>query len=81
MKVKMWRVIKIMYSSSRSAVLLKGEKFSTFSVEQRVAQGCSLSSILFSVFISDLLEGIDRAQIGIQLKSGNEVARWFTFRR
>ena len=45
----------------------------SFSVEQGVAQGCSLSPILFPVFISDLLEEIDRAQIGIQLKSGNKV--------
>ena len=52
-----------MYNSSRSAVLLEGEKSSTFSVEQGVALGCSLSPILFSVFISDLLEEIDRAQI------------------
>ena len=72
-KGKMWHVIKTMYKSSRSKVLLEGEKFSTFSVEQRVAQGCSLFPILFSVFISDLPEEIDRAQIGIQLKSGNEV--------
>ena len=28
---------------------------------------------MFSVFISDSLEEIDRAQIGIQLKSGNKV--------
>ena len=62
-----------MYNSSRSAVLLECEKSSTFSVEQGVAQGCSLSPILFSVFISDLPDEIDRAQIGIQLKSGNKV--------
>ena len=72
-KGKMWRVIKTMYNSSRSAVLLESEKSSTFSVEQGVPQGCSLSPILFSVFISDLLEEIDRAQIGIQLKNGNKV--------
>ena len=35
-KGKMWRVIKTMYNSSRSAVLLEGEKSSTFSVEQGV---------------------------------------------
>ena len=73
MKGKMWRVIKTMYNSSRSAVLLEGEKSSIFSVEQGVVQGCSLSPILFSVFISDLLEEIDRTPIGIQLKSGNMV--------
>ena len=48
-----------MYDSSRSAVLLEGEESSTFSVEQGVAQGCSLSPILFTVFISDLLNEID----------------------
>ena len=72
-KGKMWRVIKTRYNSSRSAVLLEGEKSSTFSIEQGVAQCCSLSPILFSVFVSDLLEEIDRAQIGIQLKSSNKV--------
>ena len=69
MKGKMWHVNKTMYNSSRSAIFLEGEKC----VEQGVAQGCSFSPILFSVFISDLLEEIDRAQIGIQLKSGNKV--------
>ena len=54
----MWRFIKRMYEASRSAVLLDGEKSTSFSVEQGVAQGCSLSPILFSVFINDLLEEI-----------------------
>ena len=49
-KGRMWRVIKKMYEASRSIVLLKGEKSAMFSVEQGVAQGCSLSPILFSVF-------------------------------
>ena len=33
--------------SSRSAVLLEGEKLDSFNVEQGVAQGCSLSSYYF----------------------------------
>ena len=49
-KGKMWHVVKGMYEVSRSAVLLDGEKSNMFSVEQGVAQGCSLSPILFSVF-------------------------------
>ena len=32
-----------MYEVSRSAVLLEGEKSTIFSLEQGVAQGCSLS--------------------------------------
>lgn len=46
---KMWRVIKAMCESSRSAVLLDGEKLEVFYVEQGVAQRCSLSNLVFSV--------------------------------
>ena len=57
---RMWRVIKRMYEASRSAVSLDGEKSASFSVEQGVAQGCSLSPILFSVFINDLLKEVEK---------------------
>ena len=49
----MWIVVKVMGSGgkredvSRSAVLLEGEKSTTFSL------GCSLSPIFFSVFIAE----------------------------
>ena len=69
-KRRMWRVIKKMYMSSRSAVLLEGEKSDLFNVEQGVAQGCSLSPILFSVFINDLLKEVEQVELGIQLSSG-----------
>ena len=68
-KGRMWRVIKKMYEASRSTVLLEGEKSAMFSVEQGVAQGCSLSPILFSVFIKD----VEQAELGIQLSSGKRV--------
>ena len=57
---KTWRVIKRMYESSKSAVLLDGER----SVEQGVAQGCSLSPIMFSVFINGLFRDVEEAEIG-----------------
>ena len=69
----MWRVIKKMYEVSRGAVLLEGEKSTTFSLEQGVAQGCSLSPILFSVFIDDLLREVEKADLGIQLGGGKKV--------
>ena len=50
-KGRIWCVIRKVYKSSRSAVLLKGELSATFSIGQGVAEGCSLSPILFSVFI------------------------------
>ena len=43
-KGRMWCVIKKMYEASRNTVLLEGEKSAMFSVEQGVAQGCSLHS-------------------------------------
>ena len=70
-KRRMWRVIKKMYMSPRSAVLLEGKKSDSFNVEQGAAQGCSLSPILFSVyFINDLLKEVEQAELGIQLSSG-----------
>ena len=50
-----------MYESSTSAVLLVGEQCGAFNVEQGVAQGCSLSPILFSVFINGLLKEVEQA--------------------
>ena len=69
-KGRMWRVIKKMYEVSWSAVLLEGEKST---LEQGVAQGCSLSPILFSVFIDDLLREVEKADLGIQLGGGKKV--------
>ena len=55
-----------MYEVSRSVVLLEGEKSTKFSLEQGVAQGCSLSPILLCV------EG-KKADLGIQLGGGKTV--------
>ena len=50
--------------------MLDGEKSASFSVAQGVAQGCSLSLILFLVFINDLLMEVEKTELGIQLKYG-----------
>ena len=60
----MWRVIEEMYRVSRSAVLLDGEC---------VAQGCSLSPILFSVFINGLLKEVEQAGLGVELSDGSTI--------
>ena len=54
-------------------VLLEGEKSDTFTIEQGVALGCSLSPILFSVFINDFLKEEEQTGLGIQLNSGKIV--------
>ena len=70
---KMWRVIKEMYRVSRSAVLLDGECSEAFDVQQGVAQGCSLSPILFSVFINGLLKEVEQAGLGVELSDGSTI--------
>ena len=50
--------------SSRSVELLEGEKSDSFNVEQGLALGCSLSSIIFSVFINDLLKEVEQVELG-----------------
>ena len=70
---RMWHVIKKMYEVSRSAVLLKGVRSATFSLEQGVAEGCSLSPILFSVLMDGLLREVEKADLGIQLGGGKKV--------
>ena len=52
---------------------LDGEKSASFSIEQGVAQGCSLSPILFSVFINDLLKEVEKAELRIHLGEGGRI--------
>ena len=63
-----------MYESSRSAVLLEGEQSAEFNAEQKVAKGCSLSPVLFSPFINDLLKEVEQATLGIELSNGASVS-------
>ena len=65
---RMWRVIKNMYAISQSAVLLEGEKS-----KQGVEQGCSMSPILFRLFINQLLDEVEKAGFGITIKNDVKV--------
>ena len=69
----MWRVIKKMYDITESAALLEGEKSKPFDISQGVAQGCSLSPILFSIFINQLLDEVEKAGLGIIIKNDVKV--------
>ena len=55
---------------SRSAVLLDGECSEAFDVQQGVAQGCSLSPILF---INGLLKEVEQAGLGVELSDGSTI--------
>jgi hypothetical protein len=51
---KMWRVVKSMYSTVQSAVLIGDEKTEWFELYTGVRQGCVMSPILFSLFVNGL---------------------------
>ena len=46
-------------------------KSEAFDVQQGVAQGCSLSLRLFSVFINGLLKEVEQAGLGVELSDGS----------
>ena len=77
--LKLWdmgvkgRIWQKMYESSRSAVLLEGEQSAAINLEQGVAQSCSLSPILFSVFINGFLKEVEQAKLGIELSNGARI--------
>ena len=68
-KGRMWRVIKKMYESSKKCDTFRGREIRYV----YKAQGCSLSPILFSVFVNDLLKEVEQTGLGIQLSSGKTV--------
>jgi hypothetical protein len=55
---QMWRMIKNMYNSARSAPRLEGVMGESYAIHQGVAQGCPMSPILFDVFIDGLIESL-----------------------
>ena len=62
-----------MYDITQSAVLLEGDISEPFNIGQGVAQGCSMSPILFSIFINPLLDVVEKAGIGITVKKDVKV--------
>jgi len=64
---KMWRVIRAIYSSVQSSVLVGNERTRWFDIHQGVRQGDSMSPILFAVFIDELVKELRATNLGVQL--------------
>lgn len=64
---KIWRVLRDIYRNSKSSILLVDEFGLPFVTEEGLRQGCLLSTLLFSLYIADLVITITEPNIGIQL--------------
>jgi hypothetical protein len=67
---KLWRTIRNMYSKMRSRVRVNGHTSNDFPVERGTAQGCTLSPLLFNIFIDGLLEAVEAAGLGVPVGDG-----------
>ena len=71
-KGKMWRVVRSLYVNNRSCVYLDGKSSEFFTVNQGVAQGCTLSPTLFLIYINGLLCEIEKSQhLGVKFSENN----------
>lgn len=70
---KIWSVVKDMYRRVRSRVLVNGTPTEQITSNIGVRQGSALSPILFSIFISGVVEAWKAKGIGVSI-GGNKVA-------
>ena len=66
---KLWRILRNIYQKVESSVLLGDTRTDFFEIEVGVRQGCILSPILFTLFINDLRDHLDK--LGKGVKWGN----------
>ena len=75
---RMWRTVRNMYAKMRSRVLVNGVHTDYFPVLRGTAQGCTLSPLLFDIFVDGLLEAVDSvAGLGVELGRARIVGLMF----
>lgn len=62
---KLWRTMRNMYAKTRSCVLVNGIRTEYFPIQRGTAQGCTLSPLLFDIFVDGLLEAVEGAGFGV----------------
>jgi Reverse transcriptase (RNA-dependent DNA polymerase) len=68
---RMGRVIRNIYQVVESSVILGKELTDWFEVELGVRQGCTLSPLLFLIFVEGLSEKLRKSEIGIRARNIN----------
>ena len=57
----LWNVVSDLYQKGRAHVRVNGCASESYHVQQGVAQGCSLSPLLYNIFMDDLLRSLHAA--------------------
>ena len=70
-KGKMWRVLKNIYKTVESCILLGDKRTDFFQVEVGLRQGCLLSPLLFDIFINELGKEVNKLKKGVQCGNVN----------
>lgn len=71
-KGKMWRVLRSVYESVESSVLVNDQRTRFFRVDVGLRQGCLMSPILFALYINGLAEEIKKENIGVRIRTRRE---------
>ena len=64
---KLWRVIRNMYRSIQSVVLINDDRTEWFNVDVGVRQGCVLSPTLFNIFINRVIKEVKAMRKGVMI--------------
>ena len=62
------RVYEGLDSGVETRVVLNGGKSRWFVVEGGLRQGCSLSPLLFNIYLMGMVDELERAQLGVKLE-------------
>ena len=71
-KGKMWRVLKSIYESVESCVMINGHLSDWFQIHAGVRQGCVLSPLLYALFINGLVVELNALNRGVEIEEGGQ---------
>jgi len=76
-KGKMWRIIRMMYSSTSSSVFAGGKDSDFFDFDLGVRQGDVSSPLLFSIFFNGLIDFLKEKGYGVQVRWKRVCGLWY----
>jgi hypothetical protein len=68
----MWRVLRSIYDSVESCVMINVRLTDWLQIHTGVRQGCVLSPLLYALFINDLVKELNALNRGVQIEEGGK---------